>query len=402
MSDTSQGPGWWQNADGKWYPPAPDAADPTIPIDPVTPADQDPELPETELIITPMSDPDVVPGEPTEVIPVVPVPTAVPPPVVPSAAAPATTAVLVDEPPEIPWWKHGWVVAVAALLLTALVVGLIWWATSDDDPDELNTSQSTLASSLPSTSAPATTAPASTVPQSTAPATSAPATSAPATSAATTTEAATTTLAPTTTAATTTQAPTTTAAPTTAPTTTAAPTTPPPTAVPAPVVAQGTGDAVAPISIPGGSSVGVTTITHDGDSNFEVLALDQNGNPLDLVVATLGPYEGTVIVPGETRSLDISTEGGAWRVEVNSSSAAQQFDSQVSGSGDDVIMYTGQPGTATITHSGAEVFEVRTYSEDGTFDTLVETSGEVDQQVEFPGMALVQVIADGEWTISVS
>ena len=25
MSDASQGPGWWQAADGKWYPPAPPA-----------------------------------------------------------------------------------------------------------------------------------------------------------------------------------------------------------------------------------------------------------------------------------------------------------------------------------------------------------------------------------------
>jgi hypothetical protein len=26
MSDVSQGPGWWQASDGKWYPPA----DPTV------------------------------------------------------------------------------------------------------------------------------------------------------------------------------------------------------------------------------------------------------------------------------------------------------------------------------------------------------------------------------------
>ena len=45
----------------------------------------------------------------------------------------------------------------------------------------------------------------------------------------------------------------------------------------------------------------MATITHDGDSNFEVQALDQNGAPLDLVVATIGQYEGTVIVPGATR-----------------------------------------------------------------------------------------------------
>jgi Mycobacterium membrane protein len=29
MSDTSQGPGWYQASDGKWYPPAPPAAAPT-------------------------------------------------------------------------------------------------------------------------------------------------------------------------------------------------------------------------------------------------------------------------------------------------------------------------------------------------------------------------------------
>ena len=30
MSDTSQGPGWWQASDGKWYPPesSPTAASP--------------------------------------------------------------------------------------------------------------------------------------------------------------------------------------------------------------------------------------------------------------------------------------------------------------------------------------------------------------------------------------
>lgn len=38
MSDVSQGPGWWQAADGKWYPPAP-------PTPPVPPAFQQPAPP---------------------------------------------------------------------------------------------------------------------------------------------------------------------------------------------------------------------------------------------------------------------------------------------------------------------------------------------------------------------
>ena len=34
MSDTSQGPGWWQATDGKWYPPAPPTPPPTPPQPP--------------------------------------------------------------------------------------------------------------------------------------------------------------------------------------------------------------------------------------------------------------------------------------------------------------------------------------------------------------------------------
>lgn len=34
MSDFSQGPGWWQASDGKWYPPQPSAPPPTMPPPP--------------------------------------------------------------------------------------------------------------------------------------------------------------------------------------------------------------------------------------------------------------------------------------------------------------------------------------------------------------------------------
>ena len=53
MSDSSQGPGWWMDTDGKWYPPRPDGEAPLPPTEPVD-----------DLVITPMSDPDVPPGEP--------------------------------------------------------------------------------------------------------------------------------------------------------------------------------------------------------------------------------------------------------------------------------------------------------------------------------------------------
>lgn len=47
MSDVSQGPGWWQAADGKWYPPAPQQppAPPAPPALPAPPTFQAPGAP---------------------------------------------------------------------------------------------------------------------------------------------------------------------------------------------------------------------------------------------------------------------------------------------------------------------------------------------------------------------
>lgn len=37
MSDTSQGPGWWQASDGRWYPPTARPGTPTPPVAPPSP-----------------------------------------------------------------------------------------------------------------------------------------------------------------------------------------------------------------------------------------------------------------------------------------------------------------------------------------------------------------------------
>src|SRR5262245_55363650 len=117
MSDSSQGPGWWQDTDGKWYPPRPDAGDAGDGLEPTQPMAQQPGADEPvpgepeELIIRPMSDSDVPPPpieEPTTVMPVLP-PTQ--PGVPPIAAAPtAATAAMYaqDEPVPPPWYREHW------------------------------------------------------------------------------------------------------------------------------------------------------------------------------------------------------------------------------------------------------------------------------------------------------
>lgn len=361
-------------------------SDPNAPGEPTVPL---PSEPPDEILITPMSDPDVPPGEPTMIMPVTP--GAVPPAVPPIGGPPPYTTTPVPPPPPPPWWREKWwVVAVVALALVALII-FILWLTNDDNDDALETNESTIAtSSLPSTSAPSTTEPATTAPATTEPATTAPATTAPPTTEETTT---TTTEAPTTT----TQAPTTTAAPAT--TTTAAPT----TTLPPPVNGSGSGNRIEPVTNPGGG-LGVATFSHSGSSAFTVQPLDSSANPIGApIIDRTGAYQGTVVVPAGTAAFDITADG-AWQFANNAPGAARPFDGRNDqGSGDDVMMYTGDPATAHITFDGDGPFVVSSYASNGSVDQLVnEDSGPYDDSVGFPGPALVSVSGAGAWTISLN
>jgi hypothetical protein len=354
-----------------------------------------PEQPE-ELVITPMSDPDVPPttplppeSEPTMVVPVVP-----PPATVANSPIAEPGPLPIDEEPP-PWWReHWWVVAVVAVLLALLILAIILF-TGDDD-DELNTIDSTLPSSVPSSTVPASTV-ASTVPETTeATTTSTEASTTTTEATTTTTEATTTTVA----ATTTTVAPTTTAAATT---TTAAPTTTAPPAPPPAFPGSGSGDGVEPVTIPGGS-FGVAAFQHNGASNFAVLPLDNGQQPIGdgAVIEATGPYTGTVVLPQGTRFLEITADGD-WSFEINAPSAAGQFSGQsAGGTGDAVLFYGGEPGTASITHNGDDLFVVQPIGDDGTpGDPIVETTGAFSDDADFPGQSLIQVLADGNWTINV-
>jgi hypothetical protein len=358
-------------------------SDPNAPGEPTEPL---PSEPPDELIITPMSDPDVPPGEPTMIMPVVP--GAVPPE--PTVAIPPAHTVTPVPPPPPPWWREQWwVVALVALALVALII-FILWLTNDDD-DALETSESTVAtSSLPSTSAPATTAPATTVPATTEPATTAPATTEAATTTTTTEATTTTTAAPTTTAATTTTA---------AATTTVAAT----TTLPPPVSDSGSGNRIVPVTNPGGG-LGVATFSHNGASTFTVQALDQAANPIGgPIIDRSGVYQGSVVVPAGTAALSITADG-AWEFEDQAPGAARPFDGRNDqGSGDGVVFYDGNPATARITFNGDGPFVVRSYAQNGAVDELVNVdAGPYDDSVGFPGPALVAIVGDGNWTITLS
>lgn len=175
--------------------------------------------------------------------------------------------------------------------------------------------------------------------------------------------------------------------------------------VPADVVLTGHGDAVIKASaLDGTGEPGVATFTHDGSSNFAVWSLDANVNQIDLLVNTIGAYKGTVLFDKQstqhTGSLQITADGN-WTVTLHSIRALRSFDATgATGLGDDVLIYRGDAGAATITHDGSNNFVVWTYGDQTNL--VVNEIGAYNGTVRWTkGPELVTVTADGNWSIKV-
>lgn len=180
---------------------------------------------------------------------------------------------------------------------------------------------------------------------------------------------------------------------------------PAPVAVPADVKYEGSGDSIQKIELPDGAdSIGVLTMNHQGTRNFAVWSLDANMERQDLLVNTIGGYKGTVLFDvrdaDHTTALEITADG-SWTATLHSLKAIRAFDdTTVSGNGDDVILYGGAAGAATITHDGERNFAIWQYGSDT--DLVVNKIGAYNGQVRWSaGPAVIAITADGEWNITV-
>ncbi|MEU8020410.1 hypothetical protein AB0B74_31065 [Micromonospora parva] len=201
-----------------------------------------------------------------------------------------------------------------------------------------------------------------------------------------------------TTASPTTAAPTT-AAPTSAPPTTAAPTTTPP--APKPKLIKGRGDDV--VRIPELTDLAVVKFTCRCSSNT-VLRSD---GPEGLLVNEIGSYSGKRWINLEDGALTTQFEvevTGSWTLTIGSvdQMATKALSGKASGKGDDVIVLGGDATAVKITHSrGSSNFVVHAYSlETGEGGLLVNEIGGYSGVRPLTAPALVQVTADGNWTIA--
>jgi hypothetical protein len=194
----------------------------------------------------------------------------------------------------------------------------------------------------------------------------------------------------------------------------ASPTPPPPaepTDIPltqfSPIELSGSGNAVPRFSIPEDAAA-IATITHAGSENFAVWTIGADGAEHDLLVNIIGDYSGTVLFDEQTGIHSVAFRvdaDGSWTITVMPVAQAFRWDqaASVTGTGDDVVLVdppTTGLTTVDITHNGSANFAVWAYGSTGT-DLLVNEIGPyAGESLLGDGTFLVEIAADGSWSIT--
>jgi hypothetical protein len=197
--------------------------------------------------------------------------------------------------------------------------------------------------------------------------------------------------------------------PTPAPTPVPTPVPPPPTPVPAfsEIVLSGNGDSVPTFTIPSDRAA-IARISYSGGSNFAVWSVASDGSYNDLLVNEIGGYTGTVLfdeLDGVHSVAFEVTASGPWTIRIQPVTSARSWNgvSPLTGSGDDVALvsppFSGFT-TVTLQHTGSSNFAIWAYSPSDT-DLLVNEIGPyLGDVLVAGGTFLLEVTADGAWTVA--
>jgi hypothetical protein len=170
-------------------------------------------------------------------------------------------------------------------------------------------------------------------------------------------------------------------------------------------VYSGSGDTILPVELPvGPNSVGIASITHTGSSDFSIWALDENLEQVDLLVDANGNYTGTVPfnLSKEVQIFAFEiTADGPWTVTLKDVLSLEEIrqGSSTTGEGDGVFIYRGKKTIANVSHQGQANFSLGSYKRD-TFRLLVDETGNYSGKVAWrAGPLMLQISADGAWSI---
>lgn len=173
---------------------------------------------------------------------------------------------------------------------------------------------------------------------------------------------------------------------------------PPPT----PIAFSGSGDSVVDIT-PAGPMV--AKISGNSEAGFfAVTALDSNNEPVDLLVNTTEAYQGTrpLNLDGDKAVKFEIKAPGPWSIELLPLAAAEvlAIPGEYAGSGDQVLLLSGEPGTATITGNEAKSF-FAVMGHGAMFPDLLANTTDVysGQSVVDKDVTTLVIQASGPWSI---
>lgn len=169
------------------------------------------------------------------------------------------------------------------------------------------------------------------------------------------------------------------------------------------VVLAGTGNSVPKFRIPR-DAVAIAKISHRGSSNFVVWTLDRSGTQVDLLVNTIGNYQGTVLFDEQADQHSVAFQidaDGPWKIRILPLTKAEHWNGHkaLTGRGDFVVVLDPPSEgltTTVIQHGGSSNFAVWAYGE--TPDLLVNEIGQYRGESLMPaGTLVLEITADGRW-----
>ena len=181
-----------------------------------------------------------------------------------------------------------------------------------------------------------------------------------------------------------------------------------PTPLPEPIILSGSGDSVVDLSKWDGPAI--LHVAHSGGGNFALWNNDASGNHIDLLVNTIGSYQGTLpldFLDREHTTRFEVTAGGAWEIQILPFDMVRKenIPGIIQGVGDEVIAFTGvaSPDLLKADASGASgnfaVFTFGSSGRDLAFNEIAPYTGTV---AAARGTHLLVITATGPWSIEVT
>lgn len=165
---------------------------------------------------------------------------------------------------------------------------------------------------------------------------------------------------------------------------------------------DGQGDEIVEFAAPNDLAT-VLWIVHEGDSGFTVTTFDDDDQQIEMLVDTIGDYDGSLAVNlllGDVVSSIQVVADGDWSITATYLGDLERQLDEASGTGDSVLIMDLTAPVMTISHDGASDFSVFlwSFSDQGY---VVDDTGPIETTATVPvGGVVVEVKADGNWSLS--